>query len=447
MSDVKVTVGADASELDREMKRAASSVQRFDSEASRIAPRLREARVGMQGAGASMLALSNAVQDMTYGFRGAINNIPQLVEGLGGTMGMAGAAMGAAVAIDFLMRKLEESSKAMDAQLAEFAKPSEAMAERAKAAEAAAKAAAYNAAVHQEWLLYEEQGKRLAKETAEARAAAEAKVNDALREQIGLARQAIDDSGMDPEALRKKKIGALLEDARTSSMETARRSSPGSLKTSDDLKRLLNQVMASGEKIGLTGQLNILKALQEAVKLENEGKAIEKEKADQAAQDAASKKNALDHLKEQLEISRLLASGETDKAEALRKEIALRKEAADTAKATGMDEKKVLEQLRERERNIAQGEARKNQKPKRHFNAAESAQRRAARMSKSDKARGRTSNTDKLAEENMARRDQQRADRAARENKEAPGDKILQQILDAEKRQIDVWNRLTTSPV
>ena len=447
MSDVKVTVGADASELEREMNRAASSVSRFDRQAASIAPRMKGAMVGMQGAGASMLALSNAVQDATYGMRGALNNIPQLVMGLGGGMGLAGVAMGAGVAFDFLSRKLEESNAAMDATLAELAKPSEMASQRQKDADAAAKAAAINAATQKQNILQQEEGFRLAKQIAEERARAEAKVNDALREQIALARQAIDEAAMDPSAVRKQKIAGLLEEARTSSMETAKRAAPGSLQTSDDLKRLINQVIASGEKIGLQGQANILNKLKEILALEAAAKKEETEKAAAAAEDAAAKKTALDHLREQLEISRLIANGETEKAEALRREIALRKEAAELAKATGMDEKKALEQLRERDRNMAQGEARKNQKPKRFFNAAESAARRAARMSKADKARGRGSNTDKLAEENLLRREQQRTDRAARENKEAPGDKILQQILDAEKRQIDVWNRLTTTPV
>jgi hypothetical protein len=54
-------------------------------------------RSGQNGA-MGFLAFSQAVEDAQYGIRGVLNNIPQMIMGFGGTMGLAGAISLAAVA-------------------------------------------------------------------------------------------------------------------------------------------------------------------------------------------------------------------------------------------------------------------------------------------------------------------------------------------------------------
>lgn len=54
-----------------------------------------------------LLALSNAVQDVQYGFGGMVNNIPQIITGLGMGMGVAGAVQIAAVGFQFLLKNVD----------------------------------------------------------------------------------------------------------------------------------------------------------------------------------------------------------------------------------------------------------------------------------------------------------------------------------------------------
>jgi len=54
-----------------------------------------------------LLALSNAVQDVQYGFGGMVNNIPQIITGLGMGMGVAGAVQIAAVGVQFLTKNFD----------------------------------------------------------------------------------------------------------------------------------------------------------------------------------------------------------------------------------------------------------------------------------------------------------------------------------------------------
>ena len=64
------------------------------------------AKSGNNGA-MGLLALSNAVQDVQYGFGGMVNNIPQIITGLGMGMGVAGAVQIAAVGIQFLLKNVD----------------------------------------------------------------------------------------------------------------------------------------------------------------------------------------------------------------------------------------------------------------------------------------------------------------------------------------------------
>lgn len=64
-------------------------------------------RGGMAGS-MGFLAFSQAVEDSQYGIRGVLNNIPQMVMGFGGTMGLAGAISLAAVAATALYPLLQK---------------------------------------------------------------------------------------------------------------------------------------------------------------------------------------------------------------------------------------------------------------------------------------------------------------------------------------------------
>lgn len=97
-----------------------------------------------------LLALSNAVQDVQYGFGGMVNNIPQIITGLGMGMGVAGAVQIAAVGIQFLLKNVDlfgEKAKQAANDASELASETMANADAAyKAAEATkAQAAAQQA--------------------------------------------------------------------------------------------------------------------------------------------------------------------------------------------------------------------------------------------------------------------------------------------------------------
>jgi hypothetical protein len=95
-------------------------------------------RAGRGGMAGSMgfLAFSQAVEDAQYGIRGVLNNIPQMVLGFGGTMGLAGAISLAAVAATALYPHLKKLTGA--AMTEQLKKGAEAFAESwKKSAEAA----------------------------------------------------------------------------------------------------------------------------------------------------------------------------------------------------------------------------------------------------------------------------------------------------------------------
>lgn len=446
MSDVKVTLGADSTELRREVDRASTSLRRFESQAAAIPAKMKQASSSMSGAGASVLALSNAVQDMSYGFRGALNNIPQLVMGLGGGMGLAGAAMGAGVAFDFFSRRIEESNKKMQAELDVMAQADPVFVRHIQLRQEAANAANLEVEKHNRKIAEQQEQYRAVQVYTQKRAAEEEAVNSKLREQIALSRKAVDQATMDPDAVRRQNIDELLEQARTTAMPTARGAKPGELKSSDDLKRLINKTRNEGANYSLAEQAQILEIMNKILVIEKESAEVEKERAKATAEKKAAQQEALGKLEQELALSKLVAEGKGDQVALFQKEVALRKEAADLAKLTGQAEDKILATLREKERNLALGEARAKEAPKRHFNAAESAARRAARVSARDRTGKRMSNTDKLALENEKRREQQRAERNKADAKEtaAPGDKILQSILEVEKKQVEVWEKITS---
>lgn len=69
---------------------------------------------GAMGGSMGFLAFSQAVEDSQYGIRGVLNNIPQMVMGFGGSMGIAGAISLAAVAATVLYPHLKRLYGAME---------------------------------------------------------------------------------------------------------------------------------------------------------------------------------------------------------------------------------------------------------------------------------------------------------------------------------------------
>lgn len=103
IDDNKVRVQLDKTE--REIRRAGDEASRaFKAGFERNKFDVGEAIAGKSGAATNgILALSQAADDLQYGFRGIVNNIPSLVTGLGAGAGVAGAAQIAAVAINQLI--------------------------------------------------------------------------------------------------------------------------------------------------------------------------------------------------------------------------------------------------------------------------------------------------------------------------------------------------------
>ena len=75
---------------------------------------LRQLQQTSAGAGLGLSQLAYAVDDVQYGFNAIVNNIPQIVMGLGGGAGVAGAVGIAAVAINQLIKHWSEVSALME---------------------------------------------------------------------------------------------------------------------------------------------------------------------------------------------------------------------------------------------------------------------------------------------------------------------------------------------
>ena len=571
---MKVVMGADASELHREMQRASQSVQKFASESQKVAAGLKEAERATSKQASKTMQLAFAVDDLQYGLRGIGNNIPMLVQGFGGGMGLAGA-ISIAVTAGYALWKVMDvitgnaQGKAWIAAMKEGFEMEKAMLvqlanERQKASNADYLKTGMIVAQRQQLEIIKQQlgydnarfevlEKTVSLQNEQQRAeqqilAARLKLQSMIQEgevsqssfksQISeqTTQQELDQIAAQVQLLEKKK--ALAEDERKKAAQNSDGVAEGyTIQASDaaykmeQAQKVLDQYKAEkaridkemevfkdgpgpsldsnvyAERVANVDQRNqnnqrgmaraqqildqaaaqktlyegLLKSAQEAAaatdkemasksaaaaeqiaalerlkqqkqelaKIERTALEIETEKAlaEKKAREAAvaAKQNAAKKsLEEELEISKMIAAGEFEKVELYQKENALRKEAAALAKETGESEAKILEKLRERERNNEQGAARKKARPRGILNAAESAIRRAARVSKRDRTGGRMSNTDKLALANEERRNQQRNDRNAKDPA-ASGDKILQQILETQRKQIDVWTKITSS--
>jgi len=112
---LNVTGVQDVKQLKQEMEDLAQALGVVDAKFEQVEQRtpnvpkkLDEVKQSGNGAAASLLQLSYMIDDVQYGFRGIVNNIPTFVQGLGLGAGVAGAAGIAAVAMNQLIAKFPE---------------------------------------------------------------------------------------------------------------------------------------------------------------------------------------------------------------------------------------------------------------------------------------------------------------------------------------------------
>ncbi len=108
--------------LNTSLQQGAINQQQFEQRAAPVAQRiintnnaLKELQGASGNAGRGLSQLSYAVDDIQYGFNAIVNNIPQIVMGLGGSAGIAGAVGIAAVAINQLIKHWGDLTAAMQA--------------------------------------------------------------------------------------------------------------------------------------------------------------------------------------------------------------------------------------------------------------------------------------------------------------------------------------------
>jgi hypothetical protein len=99
------TDGLDPS-VRQEVTKVADSMDRAAAAGKNLATAKEGVRKSSRNSGMAMLEFSRAVEDAQYGIRGVLNNIPGLVQMLGGGAGLAGAISFAAVALTQLIERL-----------------------------------------------------------------------------------------------------------------------------------------------------------------------------------------------------------------------------------------------------------------------------------------------------------------------------------------------------
>lgn len=99
LGNATFTVTANSQQFAQSIEDASQKVQKFTKNVQKS---MDDAGTASKNLGRSLLQLGYIADDIQYGFRSILNNIPQLVMGLGGGAGLAGAIGVAAVAINQL---------------------------------------------------------------------------------------------------------------------------------------------------------------------------------------------------------------------------------------------------------------------------------------------------------------------------------------------------------
>jgi hypothetical protein len=111
--------GDGAKRAQSDLKKLRGEVERTGDSAERAGQQMegvtKKSTRGMKNSGAAILEASRAIEDLQYGIRGVLNNIPQLVQQLGGGAGLAGvisfAAVGASQLFSWLSKSKDEAGK------------------------------------------------------------------------------------------------------------------------------------------------------------------------------------------------------------------------------------------------------------------------------------------------------------------------------------------------
>lgn len=107
--ETKITV--DAKQATAEIERLKNGMTSAETAIAKVGAALPAVERNTQSAGMRMLILGQAVDDVQYGLRGVVNNMPQVVQAFGGSLGLAGGIGIAAVAISQLSDKYEQYQK------------------------------------------------------------------------------------------------------------------------------------------------------------------------------------------------------------------------------------------------------------------------------------------------------------------------------------------------
>lgn len=109
---LEVEIAADTGGLDRELERVQRGLQRVGREGDAAGAALRQAGGRSRDLSQGALQAAAALDDLQYGLRGVLNNIPGLVLGLGGGAGLAGALQIGAIAANALASHWDEIAAA-----------------------------------------------------------------------------------------------------------------------------------------------------------------------------------------------------------------------------------------------------------------------------------------------------------------------------------------------
>lgn len=95
-----------------EVEKLSGSVKKLDSDLKNAKKSAKELDDSTKKLGRGVLELSRAIEDAQYGFKGVVNNIPQLVTALGFGAGLAGAVSLVAIGVNQLINNWDKLSSA-----------------------------------------------------------------------------------------------------------------------------------------------------------------------------------------------------------------------------------------------------------------------------------------------------------------------------------------------
>ena len=109
MTNIADVTGRESAKAARELDKTPKAAERLQKQIGEEATK-KTAKFGM-----GLMALGNAVDDLQYGFKAIVNNIPQVLYLMGASGGVAGGAVIAAVAVNQLSQRWDQLADAMRA--------------------------------------------------------------------------------------------------------------------------------------------------------------------------------------------------------------------------------------------------------------------------------------------------------------------------------------------